>query len=86
MTQTTTTDSSSTATAMGNGNKKMTANSFSADDLHKFTSRAPNKPVSSWTSSEVQNWIKEQCKNFEFKKNTADKFEMNGMSDTIYII
>jgi hypothetical protein len=80
MTHTTTkTTSTSNAEAMGNGNKKYPSHSFSADDLSKRSSKSTNnKDVGKWSSSDVQHWIKQQCKKFELKKATAEKFEMNG--------
>ena len=78
-----TTTSTSTATAMGNGNKKHISNSFSADNLSKHFSEHIDKGVSKWSSAEVQHWIKQQCKKFELKKLTAEKFAMNGRLDGI---
>lgn len=69
-----------TETKMGNGHKKPLETSVSAHEIHRRTGR-PIKTsidVSKWTSNEVQNWIKEQCRVFELKRNTVDKFEMNG--------
>lgn len=79
MTHATTTTSTSTATAMGNGNKKHILNSLSAGDLQKQPSKLlDQKDVAKWSSAEVKQWIKDQCKNFELKKATIEKFEMNG--------
>jgi hypothetical protein len=64
---------------MGNGNKKLPLNSFSADNLPKYSSKSiNNKDVAKWSSHDVQHWIKQQCKKFELKKATVEKFEMNG--------
>ncbi|CAF0871748.1 unnamed protein product [Adineta steineri] len=77
----TTTTSTPNATAMGNGNKKGMATSFSAGDIDRHGSKLlDNKDVTKWTSVEVQHWIKEQCRNYELKKATAEKFEMNGQA------
>lgn len=46
----------------------------------------PQKDVAKWSSDEVQHWIKHQCRKFELKKATAEKFEMNGRKTTIGII
>ena len=79
MTHTTTTTTAYNASVMGNGNKKSTQYSYSADDLSKQPAKfANNKDVAKWSSSDVQHWMKEQCKKFELKKATAEKFEMNG--------
>ena len=86
MSHKTTITSTSTTTAMGNGNKKPTSNSFSADNLSKHSLRNIDKHVSKWSSTEVQHWIKQQCKKFELKKITAEKFEMNGRLDEINVI
>jgi hypothetical protein len=84
---TTTTTSTSTATAMGSGNRKSTLNSFSADDLQKHSSKLTNnKDVARWTSSEVHRWVKQQCKMFELRKATVEKFEMNGRMKKIETI
>ena len=77
MTHATTT--TSTAAAMGNGNKKHVSNSLSAGDIYKHSLKVTdNKDVAKWSSSEVHQWIKEQCKRFDLKKATVEKFEMNG--------
>ena len=85
---TTTTDYISTATEMGNGNKKFSSYSVSADELNKHHSSKfiNNKDVAKWSSDEVQHWIKHQCKKFELKKATAEKFAMNGMTNIITIV
>ncbi len=79
MTRTAEDTSTSNTTEMGNGNKKPPLNSFSADDLPKFSSKTiNNKDVAKWSSDDVQHWVKQQCKKFELKKATVEKFEMNG--------
>jgi glutamyl/glutaminyl-tRNA synthetase len=79
MTHATTATSTSTATAMGNVNKKNVSNSLSVGDLHKHSAKiTDNKDVAKWSSTEVHNWIKEQCKRFDLKKATVEKFQMNG--------
>ena len=87
MTHTTTITSTSTASAMGNGNKKFTSSSFSADDLQKHSSKVTNnRDVAKWSSSDVNNWVKQQCKIFELKKITVEKFAMNGRNDKVALI
>lgn len=79
MTHTTTTTSLSHVTEMGNSSKKFTSHSFSANDLPNHSSKSiHNKDVAKWSSADVQRWIKKQCKRYELKKATAEKFEMNG--------
>ena len=79
MTQTKANSHTSDATAMGNGNKKSSHHAFATDDFAKHSSKFHHhKDVAKWTSDEVQQWIKGQCKKFELKKATAEKFEMNG--------
>ena len=79
MRHTTTSASTANATEMGNGNKKLPSGSFSADDLSKHSSKSINsKDVAKWSSSDVQHWVKQECKKFELKKATVEKFEMNG--------
>ena len=75
--------SSSTAQKMGNGNKKSIITSLSADEIGKVSSskQLHDRDVAKWTSADVQHWIKEQCKKFELKKTTAEKFELNGKID-----
>ena len=75
----TTATSTPLGTAMGNGNKKGVSNSLSVGDIDKHPSRTlDRKEVIKWSSAEVQQWVKEQCRKFELKKATAEKFEMNG--------
>ena len=77
-----TTTSTPNATAMGNGNKKGIANSLSVGDIDKNAPKSVDrKDVNKWSSIEVQHWIKDQCKKFELRKATAEKFEMNGKID-----
>ena len=67
------------ATTMGNGNKKFPNHSSSTGDMFKHSAQInQQKDVARWSSNEVQHWIKGQCKKFELKKATAEKFEMNG--------
>ncbi|UJR33229.1 hypothetical protein I4U23_020684 [Adineta vaga] len=78
---TTTTTSTPNAIAMGNGNKKGIANSLSVGDIDKHPSKSVDKKdVTKWSSIEVHQWIKEQCKRFELRKATVEKFEMNGQA------
>jgi hypothetical protein len=72
---------------MGNGNKKLSSHSFSADNLPDQSLKSTaNKDVAKWSSTDVQHWIKKQCKKFELKKITAEKFEMNGRKNIIKIM
>ncbi|CAF0748451.1 unnamed protein product [Rotaria sordida] len=80
MTNATTTTSTTNATAMGNGNKKAHANSLSADDLHKYSTKPTTRDVSKWSSLEVQHWIRHQCKKFELNKAITEQFELNGQA------
>ncbi len=81
------TTATSTATAMGNVNKKNVSNSLSVGDLHKHSAKiTDNKDVAKWSSTEVHYWIKEQCKRFELKKATIEKFQMNGDRNWMIII
>lgn len=79
------TTSVSNVSEMGNGHKKTTLNSFSADDLSKHSEQfSNNRDVAKWSSNEVQHWVKQQCKRYELKKATAEKFEMNGKIDDFF--
>ncbi|CAF2146116.1 unnamed protein product [Rotaria magnacalcarata] len=80
MTHTTSAASTSTASTMGNGNKKSTSNSFLSDDLHENSTKVNGSVIIKWTLTEVQTWVKEQCKKFELKKTTAENFQMNGQA------
>lgn len=78
---TTSPSSSSTTKNMGNGNKKSILTSLSADEIGKTSSTTKQlneKDVAKWSSDDVQHWVKQQCKKFELKKTTAEKFELNG--------
>jgi hypothetical protein len=87
MTHSTTTTTTSTARAMGNGNKKSVSHSFSADHFKRDSSKFPNNTdVAKWSSTEVQRWLLEQCKQFELKKATAEKFQMNGKKNMLIAI
>lgn len=78
MTHATTTTFATHATAMGNSNKKFVSHSFSATDFSNHSLKSLNKDVSKWSSTDVQNWIKKECKKYELKKSTVEKFQMNG--------
>jgi hypothetical protein len=79
MTHTTTHTSTPNAKEMGNGSQKLPSASYSADNLPKYSSKSTNtKDVAKWSSNDVQYWIKQQCKKFELKKATVEKFKMNG--------
>ncbi|CAF4234969.1 unnamed protein product [Rotaria socialis] len=80
MTHTTTATSTSTASTMGNGNKKSNSSSFSSNDLHENSTKVNSSDIIKWTLTEVQTWVKEQCKKFELKKSTAENFQMNGQA------
>ena len=83
MTHTTTNTSTSDPIVMGSANKKLPTNSFSSDDLFKHSSKLTDeKDVTKWSSGDVQHWIKQQCKKFELKKATAEKFELNGKKNS----
>ena len=82
----TTINASTTATekSMGNGNRKSAVTSLSSDEARKHSDRFINSAeVPKWTSTDVQHWIKHQCKKFELKKATAEKFELNGKTTSI---
>jgi hypothetical protein len=84
MTHTTTTTSASHARVMGNGNKKFKSQSPIVNDLSKHSLQSTNnKDVAKWSSDDVQDWIKRQCKIYELKKTVVAKFEMNGKKSII---
>jgi hypothetical protein len=77
-TATTTTTSPSIAEGIDNHDSGFATNVISSDNLQLPSSNLNDKDVTKWSSVDVQRWIDEQCKKFELKKATTEKFQLNG--------
>ena len=77
-TTTTTTTSPSIAEGMNNHDNGFATNVISSDNSQLLSSNLNDKDVTKWSSVDVQRWIDEQCKTFELKRATTEKFQMNG--------
>lgn len=60
-----------------NGRHEASSTLYDEDSSKKLSS-IDGKDVTQWTSTEVQQWVEEQCQKFELKKATSEKFQMNG--------
>jgi len=86
LTRTTTNTLRCVATVMENGYRASLIKSLSADNLQRHSANLNDKDVTKWTSSDVQYWLEEQCRKFELKKATTEKFQMNGTINNIVTI
>lgn len=66
-------------TIMENGSKSSIIKSTSADNTSQQLPAISNKDVTKWSSTDVQNWVEDQCRKFELTKTTSEKFQMNGI-------
>ena len=80
MTQTAaaTTASSSVNSTVDHDNNAPETNSFSVENSSEIPVDLSEKNITEWSSAEVKHWIEEQCRKFELKKATTEKFQMNG--------
>ena len=80
MTQTAaaTTASSSVNSTLDHDNNAPETNSFSVENSSEIPVDLSEKNITEWSSAEVKHWIEEQCRKFELKKATTEKFQMNG--------
>lgn len=54
------------------------ANSFPVENSSENPVDFNEKNITEWSSAEVKHWIEEQCRKFELKRATTEKFQMNG--------
>lgn len=77
-TMTATTATPSVSEVMNDSNRPSATSFSTAENTQESSSDFKDKDVTKWTSIEVQTWVEEQCKQFELKKATTEKFQMNG--------
>ncbi|CAF3871882.1 unnamed protein product, partial [Rotaria magnacalcarata] len=76
----TTTTASPVAEVMNDNSRISAIDSSSIDTIQQSLSHIRDKDVPKWSSIDVQQWIEEQCQQFELKKATKEKFQMNGQA------
>ncbi|CAF3142087.1 unnamed protein product [Rotaria socialis] len=76
----TTTTASPVAEVMNDHSRISAIDSSSIDNIQQSLSNLRDKDVTKWSSIDVQQWIEEQCQQFELKKATKEKFQMNGQA------